>query len=243
MEKIFISRRCPLVNSEICESGYLALSQLANSIHELVRGERAKLVAIDTSNVNTCRLDIFVRYDVAGPRFKGFNGTEENRATCTPDPRKPTLNPTTDLHDDITRCHGRICKRILAIHIYRMANATGRRSRRSVRLFRALSLSPPVTVALLTLSVLAPCLPLSFNAVHPALSLSLCLCLVTDGLSWCAKCAGLAEIEGCERAGGWRRNPLSAAGLPSHGKIFALLSINSSGKLKFSVTSSSRLEQ
>ena len=102
-----------------------------------------------------------------------------NRATCSPDPRKPTLSPTTDLHDDITRCHGRICKRILAIHIYRMANATGRRSRRSVRLFRALSLSPPVTVALLTLSVLAPSLPLSFHVavVHSTLSLSLSLSL------------------------------------------------------------------
>lgn len=46
--------------------------------------------------------------------------------------------------------------------------------------------------------------------------------------------------EGSKR---WRRNPLSTAGLPSHGKIFALLSTNSSGKLKFSVTSESRLEK
>lgn len=89
----FPSRWCPLVNSEICESGYLALSQLANSIHELVRGERAELAAIDTSNVNTCRLDIFVRYDVAGPQLKGLNGTEETALRARPIPGNPPLAP------------------------------------------------------------------------------------------------------------------------------------------------------
>lgn len=59
----------------------------------------------------------------------------------------------TDLHGDIARCCGRICKRILAIHIYRGSTLPGRRFRRSVGLFRALSPSPLCSASILTLSL------------------------------------------------------------------------------------------
>lgn len=50
-----------------------------------------------------------------------------------------------------------------------------------------------------------------------------------------------AETEEGWKGKGGRRNPLSRPRLLSHGKIFALLSISSSGKLKFSVTPDPRL--
>lgn len=54
----------------------------------------------------------------------------------------------------------------------------------------------------------------------------------------------LAGVKNAETEKGWKgkgRNPLSRQRLLSHGKIFALLSISSSGKLKFSVTPDPRL--
>lgn len=48
-----------------------------------------------------------------------------------------------DLHDDIARCYGRICKRILAIHIYRRATLPGAAFAIQVRLFQALFVPRP----------------------------------------------------------------------------------------------------
>lgn len=105
------------------------------------------------------------------------------------DPREPTLNPTMDLHDDITRCHGRICKRILAIHIYRMATLLGADLAVQFVCFE-LVLSLLDTDILLTPSCYSCSFPLSFDAsiVHPVLS------VVTDVL-FCVQSA-LVEIEG-----------------------------------------------
>lgn len=149
------------------------------------------------------------------------------------------------------------CKRILAIHIYR--SATGSCDRvRSVRFqhrplpstfcstythVHRFSFSLSAISFLLFLSLELNChfsyisrfLRLRFAPFSPTLRCYVQLALSSSSLSSVSspKCGG-AMVKGQKRGRGIesfvrRREP------PSHGKIFALLSITSSGKLKFSV--------